>query len=79
MDIRDLFPVPDAKDVEALCDWFALCEKWGEENNEISIKHEAWTAIQHIANDHLRQKFRLTLSSKLKSIRSDVNDCKTDG
>lgn len=73
MDIRDLFPIPDAKDVEAMSDWFAMCEKWGKEHDEIGIKQEAWTAIQHITNEHLRQKFRLSLSSKLKSIRSDVN------
>lgn len=71
MDICDLFPIPNDKDIDALSDWFALCEKWGKENNEIDMKQDAWTALQHIANEHFRQKYRLLLSSKIKALRKD--------
>lgn len=71
MNINDLFPIPDEKDTEALCEWFVLCEKFGEENNKIEIKQEAWTALQHITNEHFRNKYRMSLSSRLKALQRD--------
>lgn len=68
MQASDLMPIPDGKDVQALSDWFALCERWGTENGNVDMRQDAWSALQHITNASSRDRYLMSLSSRVKAV-----------
>jgi hypothetical protein len=68
MTVSDLMPIPDGKDIQLLSDWFALCERWGAENNNVDVRQDAWSALQHIANASFRDRYLMSLSSRVKAL-----------